>query len=129
MKNVGAILFLMASASSFAAATPVAQPADIAARALELTPATGTGSKVNGTGIAARSLKLTNANSTTLSTGAHKARSLAVPAGVNASDPREADLGFARRSENSSETGNEKRSPRLRRAHFALPPALNGTGA
>ncbi|KAI0836022.1 hypothetical protein F5Y06DRAFT_275043 [Hypoxylon sp. FL0890] len=118
MKNVGAILFLVASAGSFVTGTPafshekraVAQPAEIAARALELSPPTGALRKVNGTENVARSLGLENANST-LGTGAQKkARSL-----------------FIRRDANSTDE-NEKRSPSLRRAHLNMP-ALNGTEA
>ncbi|KAI0095427.1 hypothetical protein F4776DRAFT_658790 [Hypoxylon sp. NC0597] len=142
MKNVSAIIFLLASAASFVTGTPAfsnerravaAQPADIAARASELAPKVKLGSRTNDTGIAARSLGLTNANSTLAaraqnSTGSIVVnRSVVIPRSVNSSDGNEARSLFARQQGNCSETESRKRSPRIRRANFGVHRSLNET--
>ncbi|OTA55797.1 hypothetical protein K449DRAFT_438354 [Hypoxylon sp. EC38] len=128
MKNVSAILFLLASAGSFVTSTPVAQPADIAARAAELAPKVKMASRANGTGIAARSLGLTNANSTLHTRAQNQTGSVVIPRSVNSNETETRSL-FARKQGNCSETDSVKRSPRIRRANFAVHPSLNETTA
>ncbi|XXH01948.1 hypothetical protein Hte_008311 [Hypoxylon texense] len=114
MKNFGTVLFLLATAGSFVSSTPafrgerralLAEPVDLAARALELVPhfrAEKRHENANETENAARSLGVRAANSTEA-----EARSLFVRHNANATE---------------AENENEKRAsvPRLRRGHWEV---------
>ncbi|KAI0845002.1 hypothetical protein F5Y00DRAFT_265967 [Daldinia vernicosa] len=118
MKNFGAILFLLASAGSFVTGTPAfrserravsAEPASIAARALELAPKVKVGSRSNDT--------------------ENAVKSLVIPRGVNSTDENVAGSLVTRRNGNFSEVANEKRSPGLhqRRGNLMMRSSLNET--
>ncbi|KAI2768337.1 hypothetical protein F4815DRAFT_59124 [Daldinia loculata] len=116
MKNFGAILFLLASAGSFVTGTPAfrserraisAEPASIAARALELAPRVAVGSRSNDT--------------------ENAARSLVIPRGANSTENVAGSL-VNPRNGNFSEAANEKRSPgNLRRGNLRMRSSLNET--
>ncbi|KAI0382463.1 hypothetical protein F5Y04DRAFT_46488 [Hypomontagnella monticulosa] len=96
MKTFGAITFLLATAGSFVAGTPafsherralLAEPVDIAARALELVPRLKLGSKaLNGTENEARSLGSRGANTSSDAGTENKARSIVIPRSSNTTD-------------------------------------------
>ncbi|KAI1371175.1 hypothetical protein F4677DRAFT_316412 [Hypoxylon crocopeplum] len=119
MKNIGVIVFLLATVGSYVTGSPafsnerravLSNPIDIAARALELVPRVKVGSRA--------------ANETD-----NAARSLVTPRAANSSDENEARSLFVRRSANSSKAENERRAPipRLRRGNFAMRAVSNET--
>ncbi|KAI1660389.1 hypothetical protein F4813DRAFT_292739 [Daldinia decipiens] len=118
MKNFGAILFLLASAGSFVTGTPAfkserravsAEPASIAARALELAPRVVVGTRSNNT--------------------ENAAKLLAIPRGMNSTENVAGSLVVTRRNGNFSEAANEKRSSglHLRRGNLRMRSSLNET--